>query len=329
LYIRVKRNLAAAFNAYWRSCVPHGGIGAFWNSIPVGIADDPYVQCTICFKWRPLPKGVPLAIPSLNDAPWTCSLSTVEKYTDCSAPENADLVHTNRLIKRREEKKTKKRKRSEKEEEGAHWVGLRAKAYLEWEGSSKWHYGIIDDYDEETNEYKILYDNGTFAWANKSAFQLADKSEQDGNSTQSDEESSSSEPETAEDGNKKVKKEKKGGAKKKRTPKEKGKKKEKKEKHKKKKRKTSKLNGEVVENAIVFDLNEESHENQVSIVRQKHLNSAYKNLEALYLKVKDVCTAEGEVPLEKYDELKIHKIGKELRNDLNYVLAPFEGTTDD
>jgi len=111
--------------------------------------------------------------------------------------------------------------------------------------------------------------------------------------------------------------------------KDKTKKKDRKDKHKKKRRKTSKVNGEVVETAIVFDLNEESHENQVSIVRQKHLNSAFKSMDIFYQKLKEIAISEGEVPLEKFDELKMQKLGKELRNDLNYVLAPFEGTNDE
>jgi len=166
LYIRVKRNLAAAFNAYWRSCVPHGGIGAFWHSVPVGVSDDPVIQCHKCFKWRLLPKGTPVS-PSMLDGHWECSMSTVEKLT-CDSAENADLVHTPRLIKRREEKKsTKKRKRSKADLQGAAIVGYRAKAFWELPEGSKWQYGVIDDYDEQTEEYKLSYDNGTFAWAKK------------------------------------------------------------------------------------------------------------------------------------------------------------------
>jgi len=326
LYIRVKRNLAAAFNAYWRSCVPHGGIGAFWNSIPGGTADDPYIQCQKCYKWRPLPKSSSLVTLSSTDV-WQCSMSTVEKNIDCSSTENADLVHTSRKIKRREEKKSKKRKRSgstKKDETGAALVGVRAKAYLELPEGAKWQYGVIDDYFEETDEYKILYDNGTFAFAKRASFELADKSEQDGNSTESDEESSSSssEPYSEEDGKKKGEKKKK-----------KGKKKDKKKS--KKKRKTSKEESNVkqdpdgIETAIVFDLNEESYENQPTVVRQKHLNNSYKNLDVLIQKMKDLASPEGEVSLQKFDEQKLYKLGKDLRNDLNFVLAPFEGVNDE
>jgi len=115
------------------------------------------------------------------------------------------------------------------------------------------------------------------------------------------------------------------------------KKKEKKDKkdkkHRKKKRKTSKASGEdvkaeVVETAIVFDLNEESHENQSAIVRQKHLNTAWQNLETFYNNVKEL-VKEGDVSLEKFDEQKLYKVGKQLRNELNYVLSPFEGSNDD
>jgi len=103
---------------------------------------------------------------------------------------------------------------------------------------------------------------------------------------------------------------------------------------KKKKRKISKedgnvkseVTGEVIENAIVFDLNEESYDNP-AIVRQKHLNNVYKNLEMFRQEVKDI-TTEGEVSLQQFDDQKLYKIGKELRNDLNFVLAPFENTND-
>jgi len=205
-------------------------------------------------------------------------------------------------------------------------VGYRAKAFWELPEGSKWQYGIIDDYDEQTDEYKLSYDNGTFAWAKKSTFELADKgiedSDDDDDSTSS---SSSSEPMSDDDGDTSKKKKKKIKPKK-----EKKDKKDK--KHRKKKRKTSKASGEdvkaeVVETAIVFDLNEESHENQAAF-RQKHLNTAWQNLETLYNNVKEL-VKDGEVSLEKFDEQKLYKVGKQLRNELNYVLSPFEGTNDD
>jgi len=255
-------------------------------------------------------------------------MSTVEKNIDCSSVENADLVHTTRKIKRREEKKSKKRKRSgsnkKQDETGAALVGVRAKAYLELPEGAKWQYGVIDDYFEETDEYKILYDNGTFAFAKRSSFELADKSEQDGNSTESDEESSSSssEPYSEDDGKKKGDKKKKKG-------KKKDKKKSKKKRKISKEDSTVKSDPDAVETAIVFDLNEESYENQPTIVRQKHLNNSYKNLDVFLQKLKDLASPEGEVPLQKFDEQKLYKLGKELRSDLNFVLAPFEGVSDE
>jgi len=288
------------------------------------MADDPYIQCQKCYKWRPLPKGTSATV-SLNDSPWECSMSTVEKI-ECFTPENADLVHTSRLIKRREEKKSKKRKRSKSADlTGSDIVGHRAKSFWDLPDGSKWQYGVIDDYDEETDEYKISYDNGSFVWAKKPTFELAENPDDESDDDSSS--SSSSEPPSDDEGTpgKKKKKAKKG---------KKDKKKDKKDKkHRKKRRKTSKggedIKAEVVETAIVFDLNEESHENQSAIVRQKHLNTAMQNLETFYAKMKELVTPEGEVPLEKFDDQKLYKVGKQLRNEMNFVLSPFEGNTDD
>jgi len=77
----------------------------------------------------------------------------------------------------------------------------------------------------------------------------------------------------------------------------------------------------------VFDLNEESYDNP-AIVRQKHLNNIYKNLELFQQKVNEL-VSDGEVSLQKFDEEKLYKLGKELRNDLNFVLAPFENANDE
>jgi len=45
--------------------------------------------------------------------------------------------------------------------------------------------------------------------------------------------------------------------------------------------------------------------------------------------MKDLASPEGEVSLQKFDEQKLYKLGKDLRNDLNFVLAPFEGVNDE
>jgi len=78
------------------------------------------------------------------------------------------------------------------------------------------------------------------------------------------------------------------------------------------------------EEAIIFDLNEESHENQVTIVRQKHLNSAYVSIEKLFDQLKTIRTDQGEIPLDKFDALNGHDAAIALRNDLNFIVAPYE-----
>jgi len=165
-----------------------------------------------------------------------------------------------------------------------------------------------------------------FAWAKKNTFELADAGNESDDDSDESSSSSSSEPMSDDTGTPKKKKKKvKKGKKDKKDGKEK--------KHRKKKRKTSKggedVKAEVVETAIVFDLNEESHENQSSIVRQKHLNTAWQHLDGFYNKVKALASPEGEVPLEKFDAEHMYKLGKQLRNELNFVLSPFEGSNDD
>jgi len=202
-------------------------------------------------------------------------------------------VHTSRFIKRREEKKSKKRKAPEEGDEGPSWVGLRAKAFFDLADGAKWYYATIDDYDEETDEYKLLYDNGTFAWAAKSTFQLAEEKEQSGKGAIVD------------------------------TP----------EPSKKKKKtddefvvKDEGLDDETFqpEEAIIFDLNEESHENQTAIIRQKRLNSAFVGLLIIEKQLKTISNEHNEVPLDKFDELQMQETAIALRNDLNFVLAPYE-----
>uniref|UniRef100_A0A6B2KZ72 CW-type domain-containing protein n=1 Tax=Arcella intermedia TaxID=1963864 RepID=A0A6B2KZ72_9EUKA len=188
LYLRVKRNLAAAFNAYWRMCIPSGGIGAFWKTVRKGMIDDPFLQCHNCFKWRPVAKG-PDGIINLKEASsmWCCKDNTIPGQDNCAAVEVGDLVHTDRKIQRRESKGRKRKKPEEPEistdeeegvrtEGGKELIGRKVKSFLSMNGNTLWVFAVISEYELELNEYKLNFDNGLIAWAPPETFTLiADK----------------------------------------------------------------------------------------------------------------------------------------------------------
>jgi len=150
LYTRVKRNLAASFNTYWKSCVPPGGITSFWKSMKIGVVDKRFQQCCVCRKWRPVPDDF-----KQSNKPWQCSFNTIRQQDDCEEKELRELIHTNRTIT----KQNAKRKRDEFEEDvqGKSYVGREVKVLWSKPAGNVWETGRIINYSAETDEVYFLF----------------------------------------------------------------------------------------------------------------------------------------------------------------------------
>jgi len=264
-----------------------------------GMIDDPFLQCHLCYKWRPISKGSNGTI-NLKDASdkWCCSDNPMAGQNTCSAIEVRDLIHTNRKIKRREAKGGRKRKKSEeaelstedeeeeeaKTEGGREWVGRRAKAYWQLASGSAWYFANIDDFDADANEYKLTYDNGTFAWAPLETFSLVEKPK----------------PSV------------------------------KKEKVKPQKKRPRVVKYEEIEVDSLESEEDGEHdgaannavkdETQVKESRQKSVNDIYKNMKIVLEKIDTIRTGDSDLEIDKFDGLGIKEMIILIRDDLNCVL---------
>eukprot|EP01127_Copromyxa_protea_P018734 TRINITY_DN5965_c0_g1_i1.p1 TRINITY_DN5965_c0_g1~~TRINITY_DN5965_c0_g1_i1.p1 ORF type:complete len:663 (-),score=162.19 TRINITY_DN5965_c0_g1_i1:95-1876(-) len=152
LYIRVKRNLATAFNSYWRSCIPPGGITDFWKSVQVGVVDKQFHQCSKCRKWRPVEN----TFDRSAHADWECSENNIPGQSSCTDPELAELIHMGKGIN-----KTPKRKRGEDDhvviKEGKSLIGRDVSVSWSTPNGISVEAGVIINYQHETDEYQIRF----------------------------------------------------------------------------------------------------------------------------------------------------------------------------
>jgi len=173
-----------------------------------------------------------------------------------------------------------------KTEGGREWVGRRAKAYWQLATGASWFFANIDDYDNNSNEYKLTYDNGTFAWAPSEAFLLVDKIK-------------SSKKEKV-----KPQKKKQRVAKDEEIPVD---------------SLESEDDGEHRPDGV--NTNHVKDVIQVKESRQISLNNAYKNIKLVLEKIDTIHTDGSDfLEIDKFDNLGLKEIIQNIRDDLNCIL---------
>jgi hypothetical protein len=163
-YHKLKLELARRLRVYWDSCGMNGRIGSFWEESKN--PDEEWIQCDACLKWRLLTK----TNISLKDVDtFTCSmlgLKATERQKEkaeqselddaCKVTQAGNCTYSKVVFLATDGKKRKIPAGRE------HWIGARVSLY--WSSYDKWFEGVVVDYDNAKNKYKVKYDDGDLLW---------------------------------------------------------------------------------------------------------------------------------------------------------------------